>query len=72
MVKLTRLDQVEFVLNAELIEHIEATPDTVITLVSGKKWVVCEPVDEILRRVVSYHQTIHNPVLTLRALEGGR
>jgi flagellar protein FlbD len=63
MVKVTRLDGAEFVLNAELIEHIEATPDSVITLMTGKKWVVLESVDEVVRRVVQYRRSLR-PYLT--------
>lgn len=54
MIKVTRLDRSELVVNAELIETVEATPDTVITLTNGKKLVVCEGVDEIIRRVLEY------------------
>ncbi len=54
MIKVTRLNGKEFVVNAELIEFVEATPDTVITLVSGKKIVVRESVDQVIERVVRY------------------
>lgn len=56
MIKVTRLNHSEIVLNAELIETVEATPDTVITLTNGKKLVVSEEVDEIIRRVVEYRR----------------
>ncbi len=56
MIKVTRLDHSELVVNAELIETVEATPDTVITLTNGKKFVVCEEVDEIIRRVLEYRR----------------
>lgn len=65
MIKATRLDSTEFILNSDLIEHIEATPDTVISLVTGKKWVVRETVDELVQRVIAYHQAIQG---TLRRL----
>jgi len=54
----TRLDHSELVVNAELIETVEATPDTVITLTSGKKLVVSEDVDEIIRRVMEYRRHV--------------
>jgi flagellar protein FlbD len=54
MIKVSRLDSSELVVNAELIEFIESTPDTVISLVDGKKLVVLEPADEIVRRVMAY------------------
>lgn len=56
MIKVTRLDHSELVVNAELIETIESTPDTVITLTSGKKLVVSEDVEEIVRRVLEYRR----------------
>lgn len=56
MIKVTRLDRSELVVNAELIETVEATPDTVITLTSGKKLVVSEDVEEIVRRVLEYRR----------------
>jgi flagellar protein FlbD len=46
------------VLNAELIESIEETPDTVITLINGKKLLVEEGMDEIVRRVMDYRRAI--------------
>ena len=49
----------EFVLNAEIIETIEETPDTVVTLTNGKKLIVDEPMDEIVRRVMKYRRTLH-------------
>ena len=40
MIQLTRLNRIPMVLNSDLIEHIEITPDTVITLTTGQKIVV--------------------------------
>lgn len=59
MIKVTRLDHSELVVNAELIETVEATPDTVITLTSGKKLVVSEGVEEIVRRVMEYRRDVY-------------
>jgi flagellar protein FlbD len=47
----TRFDGPAFVLNADLIERIEPTPDTVITLVDGAKYVVGESVEELAARI---------------------
>lgn len=60
MIKVSRLKSRdnEFVLNAELIETIEQTPDTVITLTSGKKLIVEESADEIVRKVMDYRRAI--------------
>ena len=49
----------EFILNAEIIETIEETPDTVVTLTNGKKLIVDEPMDEIVRRVMKYRRALH-------------
>lgn len=54
MIRLSRLNGSKFVLNCELIETVEATPDTVITTVNGKKLVVAETVEEIIERVIQY------------------
>ena len=48
----------EFVLNAELIEMVEETPDTVVTLVNGNKLLVEESMDEIVRLVIQYRQAL--------------
>ncbi|MFZ3172779.1 MAG: flagellar FlbD family protein [Carboxydocellales bacterium] len=58
MIKVTRLNHQEVVINAEHIEIVEANPDTVISLVSGKKMVVSESIDEIINRVIAYKQEI--------------
>lgn len=60
MIKITRLKSKdhEFILNAELIETIEETPDTVITLVNGKKLIVEESTDELVRKVMDYRRAI--------------
>ena len=64
MIKVSRLNGREFVVNAELIQFLEATPDTVITLTNHEKIVVREAVDEIVKRIVDYNRSIRGPVLT--------
>jgi len=64
LIKLTKFNSKtnkkgEFILNAEIIETIEETPDTVITLTNGKKLIVDEPMDEIVRRVMKYRRALH-------------
>ncbi|GCD89546.1 flagellar FlbD family protein [Nocardioides sp. LS1] len=51
MITLTRLSGSVFALNADLIERVDATPDTVVTLVDGKKYVVTDSVDQIVSAV---------------------
>ena len=60
MIKVTRFKGAEMILNAELIEFIEQTPDTVITLTNGQKLLVHEQPDEIVRRVLQYKRAIFN------------
>ncbi|HID78471.1 MAG TPA: flagellar protein [Planctomycetaceae bacterium] len=71
MIKLTRLGGEVFVLNAELIQYVEARPDTFITLTTGQRLVVAESMDEVLRRAVAYHQAKHMiPAATYHHDEG--
>ncbi len=58
MIELTKLNGKKFVLNAELIETVEATPDTVVTLSTDKKLIVLENVAEIIKKVVEYKKNI--------------
>ena len=61
MIRLTRLDGKDFVINALLIETVEEVPDTVVSLTTGRKHVVRESADEIVRRVTAYHQSVRGP-----------
>lgn len=58
MIKVTRLNNNVFVLNCEWIETVEATPDTVITLTNGKKYVVAETVEDVVEKVIEYKRKI--------------
>jgi flagellar protein FlbD len=58
MITLTRLSGSAFVLNSDLIERIDATPDSVVTLVDGKKYVVKESLTEIINAVRTYRGTV--------------
>jgi len=58
MIQLTRLNGHVFVLNAEMIQEIESTPDTIVTLTNGQKIMVREPVGEIRDAVVAYKHEI--------------
>ena len=54
MIKVKRLNGKEFVINSDLIEFVEETPDTVITLTTGRKVVVQEPIDDIIDKVIAF------------------
>ncbi|HHZ13089.1 MAG: flagellar FlbD family protein [Caldicoprobacterales bacterium] len=58
MIKVTRLNGKEFVINTEIIEFIESTPDTVITTTTGKKVIVKEDVDEVINRVIEFKRRV--------------
>ncbi len=45
-------------LNADLLESIEATPDTVLTLVDGRRIVVSDSPDEIAERIVEFRASV--------------
>jgi flagellar protein FlbD len=81
MILVTRLNGPQFAVNADLIERAEATPDTVLTLVDGTKYLVAESVQEVIDRVRQFRasvlvaakeleQAADQPLATLRALPG--
>lgn len=58
MIEVSMINDTHIVLNSDLIEYIEATPDTVISLSTGKKFMVKESVDEVIGKVVEFRQRI--------------
>lgn len=58
MIQVTRLNHIPLILNSDLIEHIEVTPDTIVTLTSGQKYRVLETPEEIVERVVTFRQSL--------------
>lgn len=58
MIRLTRINGEQVVVNADLIEFVEMTPDTLVTLFTGKKIPVRESADEVIERVVSYRRSL--------------
>jgi flagellar protein FlbD len=61
MIRLTRLNRLPLVLNSDLIEHIDVTPDTVITLTSGQILRVRESAEEVIQRIVAFRRRIYAP-----------
>jgi len=59
MIRLTRLNRAPMVLNCDLIERIDLTPDTVITLTNGQIFRVLEAPDEVIARIVDFRRAIH-------------
>jgi len=58
MIHLTRLNHIPLVVNSDLIEHIETTPDTVICLTTGQKFMVLQTPDEVIARIIEFRRSI--------------
>ena len=75
MITVTRFDQTEMIVNADLIEFVETLPDTHITLVTGKKLLVREKAEEIVARVLAYRRAagplLRRPETGEYAADGG-
>jgi len=69
MIRLTRLNGRTITVNALLIESIEETPDTMITLVTSKKITVLEPEKEVVRLVTEYMASIGALTGTIKSLD---
>jgi flagellar protein FlbD len=61
VIALRRLNNQPIMVNAELIEQLEATPDTVVTLTSGNKLVVRDTMEEIQAKIVEYKRRVYGP-----------
>jgi flagellar protein FlbD len=72
MIRLTRLNQMPVVVNSDLIEHIEITPDTVIALTTGQKILVLETADEVIDRVVRFRRAVLDGVPACQGFGHGR
>ncbi|ACB84984.1 flagellar FlbD family protein [Natranaerobius thermophilus] len=58
MIRVTRFNGKEYIVNADLIEFVEETPDTVITLVTGRKVLVKETSEEVIDLVIEYRRRV--------------
>jgi flagellar protein FlbD len=72
MILLTHFNGAKFYLNAELIQAVEGTPDTVITLTNNTKMLVKEPPELVLERILTYQRLVHNPHLGLNISQEDR
>jgi flagellar protein FlbD len=61
MIKLTRLNNIEFFVNPDLIISLEATPDCIVTMSNGEKFMVREKAPEVVNRFLAYKRYIHQP-----------
>jgi flagellar protein FlbD len=66
MIKLTRLNNSEILVNSDLIEHIEVTADTVVTLTNGISFVVKENAEEILERIVHFKRRVYSGLVPMK------
>ena len=66
MVRVHRLNNQEFLINCELIEFVEETPNTVISMLSGRKMVVSETTAELQKLIIDYKRKIYCAVLENR------
>ena len=60
MIELTKLNNKKFVINSDLIETVEAMPDTTISLTTGNKFVVTESVKEVIHKVIEFRREYNN------------
>lgn len=58
MINLTRLNGQRFALNPDLIERVDVTPDTVVTLIDGAKYLVAESLDEVIAEVKRFRASV--------------
>ena len=58
MISLTRLTGAQFALNPDLVERVDCTPDTVITLVDGTKYLVAESLTDVVDSVLDYRARV--------------
>ena len=67
MIALRRLNNQAIMVNPDLIESLEATPDTVVTLTSGNKLIVRNSMEEIREEIIEFQRRIHQPGPTTAA-----
>ena len=58
MIRLTRLNHAPIVVNSDLIEHVDVTPDTVIVMTTGQVFRVQETADDVISRIVQFRRRI--------------
>ena len=60
MIQLTRLNHVPLIVNSDLIEHVEVTPDTVVALTTGQKFLVLESAEDVVEKVIQFRKAVLN------------
>ncbi|MCR4425781.1 MAG: flagellar FlbD family protein [Firmicutes bacterium] len=59
MIRVTKLNGVQVYVNAEFVETVAATPDTVITLTNGSRIIVSEPVEQVVSEIIRYRRRVN-------------
>lgn len=70
MIYVSRLNGEVFVVNCELIEFIESTPNTVISMTTGRKIVVSESIDEIIVKIIKYKKRVFEKGIPIIKYQG--
>jgi len=70
MIKLEKLNGALVVVNAELIESVEAAPDTVLNLATGNRFIVKDSVDAVIAKVVEYKKQVYAERKCVNPIEG--
>lgn len=65
MIEFTRFNDSRFRVNPELIETVEETPDTVVTLTTGRKFVVKESAAEVTEMIIDYKRKVFSELLVV-------
>ena len=71
MIVLTRLNRSRFAVNPDLIERVQATPDTTIMMVDGATFVVTETMDDVIARITRFRAGVRAPAPALAAAGDG-
>ncbi len=58
MIKVKKINGRDLIINAELIEFVEKTPDTIISMTTGKKIIVKDTTEELIKKVIEYRREI--------------
>ena len=60
MIELTKMNNEKFYLNPNLVEIVESTPDTLISIISGKKYYVLESVQDVSEKIMQYYVRLNS------------
>lgn len=69
MIVVTRLNGPQFAVNPDLLQRIESTPDTILTLIDGTKYIVAESMEEITALVIAYRARVVAATMELTGQE---